>query len=143
MTIITKTPEETKKVAHDIIKTLKGGEVLLLYGDLGSGKTTFTQGLAEALGIKQRVNSPTFLISKSYTTNSDHIRILNHLDLYRVQHEIDLRNLGIAELFKDKNALNVVEWPEKIESLLLDTKILIKFEYVDEETRKIILENYE
>ena len=88
---------QTKKLANDIAKKLKGGEVLALSGDLGAGKTTFTQYLAKALGVKGNVNSPTFVLMKIYETKKKPIRHLVHLDVYRLNSGDDLITLGLDE----------------------------------------------
>ncbi|GIW61415.1 MAG: hypothetical protein KatS3mg089_0267 [Patescibacteria group bacterium] len=84
--IISKNPQETQEIARRILSHLKKGGVVALQGELGSGKTTFAQGIARALGITQRVVSPTFLIRKEYSIPAkNNIRKLYHLDLYRLQ----------------------------------------------------------
>ncbi len=143
MTIISNSPEQTKKIAADIASDLTGGEVITLKGDLGSGKTTFTQGLAEALGVTQKVNSPTFLISKSYLVNDPRIKFIHHIDLYRLQESGDFKNLGIEEMFLEKDAITIIEWPERMGNLFPKKRIAIEFEYVDETKRKIIINHYE
>lgn len=143
MTIISNSPEQTKKIAADIASDLTGGEVITLKGDLGSGKSTFTQGLAEALGVTQKVNSPTFLISKSYLVNDPRIKFIHHIDLYRLQESGDFKNLGIEEMFLEKDAITIIEWPERMGNLFPKKRIAIEFEYVDETKRKIIINHYE
>lgn len=143
MTTVTITPQETKQLAKDLVSSFQGGEAITLQGELGSGKTTFTQGLAEALGIVQRVNSPTFLISKSYATASDKVKKLYHIDLYRLQNVKEVEELGIKELLSDKQAVTVIEWPERLGKLLPKKRIAVEFEYVDEDKRKVTINNYE
>ena len=101
-----KSVDETYALAKKVADTLDGGEVLLLDGDLGAGKTTFTKGLAKALGVKEEVTSPTFTILNVYEDG----RIkLNHLDMYRVESSDELAELGIEECF-DEDAVTVIEW---------------------------------
>ncbi len=104
--------EETYALAEKLAKTLVGGEVILLDGDLGAGKTTFTKGLAKALGVEEEVTSPTFTILNVY--ESGRLK-LNHLDMYRVEHEDDLVELGVEEAISD-DGVTVIEW-NKFESL--------------------------
>lgn len=130
MEIITRSTEETKKLASEIAKKIKLGDTLALYGDLGSGKTTFTRYLIESLGLKNRVQSPTFVIARKY----GHI---NHVDLYRMTSEKEVEDLGIKEVLEDKNSITIIEWPELAEKLLPENTIRIYFEYVDENSRKI------
>ena len=101
-----KSVDETYALAKKVADTLDGGEVLLLDGDLGAGKTTFTKGLAKALGVKEEVTSPTFTILNVY---EDGRLKLNHLDMYRVESADELAELGIEECF-DEDAVTVIEW---------------------------------
>lgn len=101
-----KSVEQTYALAEKFAKTLDGGEVVLLEGDLGAGKTTFTKGLAKALGVKEEVTSPTFTILNVY---EDGRVKLNHLDMYRVESANELAELGIEECF-DEDAVTVIEW---------------------------------
>lgn len=101
-----KSVDETYALAKKVADTLDGGEVLLLDGDLGAGKTTFTKGLAKALGVKEEVTSPTFTILNVY---EDGRLKLNHLDMYRVESLDELAELGIEECF-DEDAVTVIEW---------------------------------
>lgn len=115
--------------------------VVGLYGDLGSGKTTFTKALAEALGVKDTVTSPTFVLEKIYTlTNQKFSRNflhLIHIDAYRLEDSAELKKLGWDTIVSDGNNLIVVEWADKIENILpQDTKKVI-FEVIGENTRNI------
>ncbi|MBU0535140.1 MAG: tRNA (adenosine(37)-N6)-threonylcarbamoyltransferase complex ATPase subunit type 1 TsaE [Patescibacteria group bacterium] len=130
MEIITHSTEETKKLASEIAEKTKLGDTLALYGDLGSGKTTFTRYLVESLGLKNRVQSPTFVIARKY----GHV---NHIDLYRIISEKEVGDLGIKEMIEDENSIMIIEWPELAENLLPENTIRIYFEYVDENSRKI------
>ncbi len=140
----TKSGNETKDIAKDLAKSLLGGTVIALYGDLGAGKTTFTQGLAEALGVKQHINSPTFIIHRSYRVNNTKKGIANfhHIDLYRIETKKDIESVGLEEIFQDTWGVVVIEWPEKITSLLPKKRIDIRFEYVGENERKITVQNH-
>lgn len=134
MESITKSTEETKKLAIELVKKTKKGSVLALYGDLGSGKTTFTRFFVEALGLKNRVQSPTFVVARKYG-------YVNHVDLYRLTSEEEARDIGIEEMLVDKNMITLIEWPEIINNLLPEDSVKIYFEYIDENTRKITIEN--
>lgn len=107
-----KTVEDTYELAGDIADTLQGGEVILLSGELGAGKTTFTKGLAKAIGIDDEVTSPTFTILNVY--EGGRLK-LNHLDMYRIDNSDELAELGIEECFDD-DAVTVIEW-NKFENL--------------------------
>lgn len=130
MEIITRSTEETKKLASEIAKKTKLGDVVALYGDLGSGKTTFTRYLVESLGLKNRVQSPTFVIARRYGQ-------VNHVDLYRLTSEKEVEDLGLKETLDDKNSITIIEWPELAEKMLPEDAVRIYFEYVDENSRKI------
>ncbi len=136
--IITKSFEETQALGLELAKKLKGGEVLALHGDLGSGKTTFMQGLAKGLGIKRNIISPTFIIMRTYAIGNDsNIQNLYHVDLYRIASENDIDGLGLKELLGEKENIVAIEWPEKIKKVLPKNKIDIYFEYLQEDKRKI------
>ena len=117
MEIITKSATETQKFGQKIGSSLKGGEVLTLQGDLGSGKTTFVQGLAKGLRVTQAVVSPTFILLRSYDGID---KKLYHLDLYRLEKNVqqEVKNLGIDEIWSDPKNIVVIEWAEKIKSFL-------------------------
>ena len=131
---ITKSTEETKRLAVELAGKIQKGSVLALYGDLGSGKTTFTRYFVEALGLKNRVQSPTFVVARRYGD-------VNHVDLYRLTNEEEARDIGIEEMLSDQNSITLIEWPEIIENILPEKTIKIYFEYIDENTRKITIEN--
>jgi tRNA threonylcarbamoyladenosine biosynthesis protein TsaE len=132
--IVTKNFEETQEFSKNFAKKFKGGEAIALYGDLGAGKTTFTQGLARGLGIKSRTISPTFVILRSYRGKSFN---LHHLDLYRLISEKDVIEQGIFDLFNDPKNIVVIEWAEKMENFLPKNTIRIHLKYLNENTREI------
>lgn len=121
--------EETQSIAAKIAATLKGGEVILLNGDLGAGKTTFTKGLAKALGIEETVTSPTFTFMKEYTGRLS----LYHFDMYRVEDEDELYELGLND-YLNMNGVCVIEW-NKFEDI--NNPIVINISVIDENKRKI------
>ena len=120
---VTKNSQETKKLGFNFAKELKRGDVVCLYGDLGSGKTTFTQGLAEGLGIKQKIISPTFIIIRTYP-----LKNFYHVDLYRVEND-GMQGLGLEEILGDTSNISVIEWAEKLKDLLPKKRIDIRFSY--------------
>ena len=128
---VTKSALETQAFAKEIAKTLKNGDIVALYGDLGSGKTTFVQGLAKGLGITQRIISPTFIIMRSYDKN------FYHVDLYRTETEKDIEGLGLPEIMEDSESIVVIEWPEKIEKLLPQHTKRMYFKYRNNNEREI------
>ncbi len=136
MEIITKSAQETKNLGKKLAADLKGGELLALTGELGSGKTTFAQGLAKGLGIKQRIISPTFIFMRKYDLGSKNFY---HVDLYRLEDNVEreVRNLGIEEIWNNPENMIVIEWAEKIEGMLPKNKMWIEFENLGEDERKI------
>jgi len=124
---ITHNSEETKQVAATLAKKFQGGEILGLVGDLGSGKTNFVQGLARYLGVANKVNSPTFVLMKPYPTHHKKCKLLVHIDCYRLNNCQELLNLGLEEYLKDKRCLTVIEWADKIEKILPEKTIWIRF----------------
>lgn len=128
-----KSVEETWEVAKAFAKDLKPGDVVCLEGDLGAGKTTFTQGLAAALGVSGRVTSPTFCIVQEHQGE----KLLVHMDLYRLHGEDDVEVIGWED-YLARGAVMVVEWPERAGSLIPQDAYHIVFRYGEgEEGRHI------
>jgi tRNA threonylcarbamoyladenosine biosynthesis protein TsaE len=137
---ITNSFEETQLIAESFAKTLRGGEVLCLYGDLGHGKTTFTQGLGKGLRVSRYVNSPTFIIMRSYKLPDE--KTLYHVDLYRLEQEQEMIDIGLVDLMHNPDAIVVIEWPEKLGTLLPKKRIDIQFGYLGENVREITIHEY-
>lgn len=127
--------DKTQKFAEDFAKKLVGGDVVLLYGNLGAGKTTFVQGLARGLGVESRIISPTFIILRRYGN-------LHHIDLYRLETEADIAGLGVVELMQDKDNIVVIEWPERLGSAKPEKRWEVHFEATGDEERKIAIKKY-
>lgn len=142
-TIITHSSKETKALAKELIFSVKNTNIITLHGDLGSGKTTFAQGIGEALGINRRMISPTFIVVRRYRLQPPHpdlpFRTLYHIDLYRTHSPDEVVELGITDFLKDQTNLLIIEWPEKMGELLPKHKIEVQFEYINETDRKITL----
>lgn len=129
MVYISNSVEETIILATKLANKLVGGEIILLNGELGAGKTTFTKGLAKALGINEIVTSPTFTFMKSYNGRLK----LYHYDMYRVDSEDELYELGLAEyLYAD--GVCVIEW-NKFEDLV--NPIVINISYLGRKSRRL------
>ena len=129
---ITRSPEETKKIAAGLAGKLRPGSVLALHGELGSGKTCFVQGLAEALGVTEIVNSPTFAIINEYRGRCR----LYHIDLYRINSEADAEALGMDD-FLEGDGITAIEWPAKAASILPKNTVHIHFQFIDAKRRRI------
>lgn len=137
MEAISTSARQTKDLGKKIAKKLRGGEVLALYGDLGAGKTTFVQGLAQGLRIRGPIISPTFVIVRQYKAG---VLTLYHVDLYRLKDFNEVREIGLEEILGNKKAVVVIEWPEKAEKILPKKRTTrIRFEIIDEKTRKITI----
>ena len=118
---------EMNQVAGSLAKLLYPGAFLALNGDLGSGKTTFAQGLLAALGVEETVQSPTFRLLQSYEGK---FRV-HHLDLYRLEHPLEVLDLGWDEL-QDGSAVVIVEWMDRFPQLLPDEYLQLDLSYADE-----------
>ena len=127
--------EETWELAKKFAADLKSGDVICLEGDLGAGKTTFTQGLAAALGVKGRVTSPTFCLVQEHASG-DGARLLVHMDLYRLHDEGDVEAIGWDD-YLARGAILVVEWPDRAGTLIPRSARHVTFAIQDEEKRII------
>ena len=123
---ITKSAKETFDRGFALAEGLKGGETLALIGDLGAGKTKFIQGLAKGLGVKEKVNSPTFNILKVYKVRRrGKIKNFFHIDAYRLRSGKDLRVLGIDEILASPESVVAIEWADKVRAVWpRDTKVI-------------------
>lgn len=135
--------EDTKTIAVDFVKTLtekdtKGAMIIGLSGDLGSAKTTFVKSVAEALGIKEIITSPTFIIEKIYKLDDHfHFDHLIHIDAYRMENGEELMTLGFDDLIQNPRNLILIEWPEKVNEVLPEDMKILKFTFIDEYVREI------
>lgn len=124
--------DETKKVGQKIGELVNAGQVIELVGDVGSGKTTFTKGVAKGLEITEEITSPTFNIKNEYVGR---LR-LNHLDLYRLDQPGLVEN-EINELQDEKDSVTVIEWAGSVQDVLSSDRIIIEFKTTGENTRKL------
>ncbi len=132
-TITTHSPQQTQEFATFLARLLKGNEIIFLEGNLGAGKTTFTQGLAKGLNIRDNVNSPTFTLMKIY--HGDHPLV--HIDAYRLE-GID-QDLGFEDYF-DGEHIVIIEWANFIQDQLETPDIKIQIHYIDQQQRQIEIE---
>jgi len=157
---ITTSPTETKNLSEKLASGFNGSEIICLSGELGAGKTTFTQGLLEALDAEGPYTSPTFNIIKEYRienlefgmgikNNKESInyefkiqnskfKILHvyHIDAYRINAD-DLRELGFKDFAGKENTITIIEWPENVKDIIPDSATWLNFEWLDEKKRKI------
>lgn len=141
--LTTTSPQETAQFGQELADYLKqsvigkrkkgswSAVVVCLYGDLGSGKTTFAQGLAKGLGITTRLLSPTFIIVRRYSL-TERVRFLYHLDLYRLESIKGLRELGLSEILTDKNSIVLIEWADKLGDLLPKERIDVQLSVMED-----------
>jgi len=108
---ITNSSEETQELGQSLAQGLKGGDFIAFYGNLGSGKTTFIQGLSKGLGIERRIISPTFIIVRHYKIKQGNFY---HVDLYRTETQNDLLSVGLDQIIKEDNNIVALEWAEKM-----------------------------
>ncbi|MEY3783688.1 MAG: hypothetical protein RLZZ230_10 [Candidatus Parcubacteria bacterium] len=111
--------------------------VLALKGDLGAGKTTFTQEFARVLGVTETVNSPTFTIIKQYELSHPQFDTLVHMDAYRLESQQEVGPLRLEELFSQPRTVVCVEWPEIIIDSIPETAVWLEFETVEDEARTV------
>ena len=128
----------TRAFARKLVERLERGGALLLQGELGAGKTTFVQGLAEALGVDHTVTSPTFTLLNVYEVSHPAINQLVHIDLYRLTGTNDMAELDIASWLDNPAALVVIEWPERAPELNTNALGLIQFSLGDTMSQRIL-----
>jgi len=132
LTIISKSPEETKKLGEDIGKLVRAGDLLAFYGELGAGKTCFIQGISQQLEVKDYVTSPSFTIINEYRGKIP----IYHFDLFRLNNAEEILELGYKEYFYGEG-LTVIEWAEKIEEYLPKEHLKIDIKFEDHYKRTI------
>ena len=131
--------KQTKELAGEIAEKARKSKkpfIIGLEGELGSGKTTFTQFLAKALGIKHKILSPTFVILKRFETKN---KSFYHIDCYRIRDPKEILNLGFEEIINNPRNVAVIEWAGKIKKIMPKDSLWLKFKIMDEKTRKITI----
>ena len=149
---VSNNPEELKKIAKDLADNLMsrsrldiggGALVLALTGDLGSGKTTFAQAFAEALGVKEKIKSPTFIIFRKskiiplLAGQKSKFEYFYHFDVYRIHSEKEILNLGWEEIISNPKNIVLVEWADKIEKILPKNSVKINFKHLKGDKREM------
>lgn len=156
--ITTHSTGETRALGADTARAARPGSVIALKGDLGAGKTTFVQGFLEALGAEGPYVSPTFVIMKEYdlpetlpvdggkraglaAPSATDIRRVYHMDAYRIDDPEEIARLGFEEWIADPQGIVLVEWPEKIESLLPADTDTVSLRWVSDTEREVSIEH--
>lgn len=128
--------KDTQQIGIEIGQKLQGGELIVLEGDLGAGKTTFVRGLVEGAGSKVAVSSPSFVIKNEYKTDK---LIINHFDFYRLTDPGILAET-LTETMSDKKSVSVIEWSDIVKSLLNKDKLIIRFKVLSNNERLLEFE---
>jgi tRNA threonylcarbamoyladenosine biosynthesis protein TsaE len=135
LALVTHSAVQTQALGARLGSRLRGGDVLALAGELGAGKTTFTQGLAAGMGITAAVTSPTFVLINRYVSPDG--RSLQHVDCYRLADApAEMWDIGLTDLFAGDDIV-VIEWADRIPGLLPDEHLAVAFAYLDETRRRI------
>ncbi len=142
--IITKSLKETKTIAEALAKKVlkKNGQasvVLALVGDLGSGKTSFLQGFAKGLGVKERILSPTFVILKKFELKTKSFNNFYHVDCYRLNGSKDLKNIDLETIINQPKNIVAIEWADRIKQALPPRTISLNFQVRGEKEREITI----
>ena len=139
---LTSKPGETAKIARALAKRMKGGEVLALVGDLGAGKTTFAQAFAKALGVKERVQSPTFIFMHEHElkpkgkSQKPKVRYFVHADAYRGGVP-ELRAIGLEEYFGRPDAVVLIEWADRVKPMLPKGALTVRLKHLGGDRRSV------
>lgn len=137
-TIITRSADQTESAGEAFASQVKSGDIICLYGELGAGKTTFVRGFVRGLGFEDRVMSPTFTIIRTYHKNGDRELRCYHIDLYRIEDgKSNVQSLGIEDIFADKNAIVLIEWPERMKELLPEKRWDVIFNVTGDSERLV------
>ena len=133
MDFFSRSPEQTRRVGRRLGDALQMGDVICLQGELGAGKTTFVQGIAQGWGSLDSVSSPTFILVNEYQ-RADHSQLF-HMDAYRLDSTLEAEELDLDSMMAD-GAL-IIEWPERMDGLVPAERLWVRLEHVDEEEREM------
>ena len=134
--LVTRNPEETQRVGADIGERAETGDLILLVGDLGAGKTCLTQGIARGLGLSDYTSSPSFVLVKEYQGRLN----LYHVDFYRLDDVREIAELGMCD-YLNGEGICVVEWADRAQDSLPEEHLLIRYEYLAENERRLLFES--
>lgn len=133
---ITNNRDETLNFAENLAKQIVAPKIIVLSGDLGAGKTTFSKGFAKGLGISETITSPTFTLLNEYSGDKN----LYHFDMYRLSSKEEAYELGFENYFENNDGIILVEWAENVKGLFTPPYLKILIEKIDENKRKFTLE---
>ncbi len=139
--LISKSEDETLKLAGEFAQELRPGNVVALYGELGSGKTQFAKGICRSFNVAEVVNSPTFTIVNEYhgtTADSKEAVVIFHIDLYRMRNMEEIFGIGFDE-YLESGGICLIEWAEKLDGIIPEERFDVKLSVVDDTTREITL----
>lgn len=127
--------KDTFRLGVDLASDLRPGDIVAFYGDLGSGKTEFIKGICARLKVEDLVSSPTFTIVNQYTGVNDNDRevLIYHIDLYRIESEKELDDIGLCEILADSTAIKLIEWSEHEYGTLPNQRYEVRFAQLEEE----------
>lgn len=141
---LVKSPYRTRKLGEILareVRKLKLSKafVLGLEGALGGGKTSFLQGFARGLGVKEKITSPTFVIMKKFKIRGTNFENFYHFDCYRILKAKEVLNLGFKKIISSPKNIVALEWADRVKTILPARALLINFEFIDKKTRKIVI----
>lgn len=144
-----KSPGETRKIGKELARKIisdgqrENAAIVELKGDFGGGKTTFLQGFAKEIGVKEKILSPTFVLIKKFEIgkkNKKCFRFFYHLDCYRISKKEEILDMGFKKVISDPHNIVAIEWPQRIRGFLPKGAIHIFFSFMDKNERKVIIE---
>ncbi len=138
--VISHSPDQTRQIGVRLGRLARPGDLLLLRGQVGAGKTTFVQGLARGLSVEGYVQSPTFALAAEHpgrTADGKPI-VLFHLDFYRLEGAEDIATFGYEEYLEAEDGIVAIEWPERIPAQILDEYLMIEFRHLSESKRRLV-----
>jgi tRNA threonylcarbamoyladenosine biosynthesis protein TsaE len=137
--LISHSPEQTRRFGYHLGRLVEPGDVILLFGQMGAGKTFLTQGIARGLGVEGYVQSPTFTLAVEHRGRNAAGQALTlfHLDLYRIEGPADFDTFGHEEYLDDPDGVVVMEWPERLGSALPEECLLVNIEYLADTKRRL------
>jgi tRNA threonylcarbamoyladenosine biosynthesis protein TsaE len=146
--LVSNSADQTREIGARLGRRLRTGDLVLLHGDLGAGKTTLAQGIARGLGVAGPIQSPTFTLVNEYQRRIDRdsdssggepVR-LYHLDLYRLAGDADLDSFGFDDYLAPTDGVSLIEWPERAATRLPDSYLLVRLEHLGDGKRRLVIE---